>query len=150
MKRGLAWIAGLAVLLGFCRLFPPFHIVPLRQAQEKQQQGAFDAPAFAGEFWQKKLLPATGRAVDITGLLAALGQDPNAARQRFGHSPGLSTTTYFFVKGSGRIISVKEESIQVVLDGASVEPAVELSTGLLFGNTVRDATGLSNVSDFPN
>ena len=144
------WLFGLLIAGGLCWFFPPFHIVPLRQSQQKQQQDVFDAAAFAGEFWQKKLLPATGRGVDIAELAATLARDPATARQRLGHSPGLSATSYFFVKGSGLITVVDKESIRIRLDGPMALPSVELFTGLLFGNTVRDATGFLNVSDFPN
>jgi len=147
MKRGLAWAAGLSVIGGLCWVFPPFHVLPLRQ--RGQEQAGFDASAFAREFWQTKLLPATGRAVPATELLAALAHDPSAARQRYGHSPGMSATTHFFVKSSGLVAAIEQDTIRITLDDPS-EPTVELLIGLLFGNTVRDATGLLNVSDFPN
>ena len=43
---------------------------------------------------------------------------------------------------------IGDDSIVVALDGT--EAKVSLSVGLLFGNTVRDASGLLDVSAFPN
>jgi len=149
MKSPLAWAIGILLAAGLCWLFPPFHVLPLRKAQNAQKLAAFDAAAFAREFWQKKLLPATDRATPATELLAALANDPGAARQRFGRSPGLSGTSYFFVKGSGVVAATEKETIQITLEVPS-QPTVELLTGLLFGNIVRDGTGLLNISDFPN
>ena len=150
MKRPFLWAIGflLAATLGW--LLPPFHVVSLRQARQAQQQGKFDAPSFARQFWDEKLLPAASNAVPVGELLAALAQDPAAARQRFCRSPGLSATTYAFVKGSGRIVSIEKDAIRLALDGAVAGTQIELATGLLFGNAVRDASGLLNVSDFPN
>ncbi len=150
MRRVLFWFIGLVIIGGVCCLCPPFRIVPLGQAGQKQLHGAFDAPAFARALWNQKLMPATARAVPIAELLTSLTQDPTAARQRFGRALGLTSTICFFVRGSGRIVAVEKEGVGVALDDAPAGSGVRLSTGLLFGNTIRDATGLLNVNDFPN
>ena len=150
MRRFLFWLIGLALIGGLCWLCPPFRIVPLGQAQQKQLRGAFDAPAVARAFWDQKLLPATARAVPVAELLTALAQDPAAARQRFGRALGLSSSVCFFVQGSGRITALDKEGIHVALDDGPAGAGVRLSTGLLFGNAVRDATGLLDVNEFPN
>jgi predicted lipoprotein len=124
--------------------------MPLGQAQQKQLRGAFDAPAVARAFWDQKLLPATARAVPIDELLSVLAQDPTMARQRFGRALGLSSTICFFVQGSGRIAAMDKDGINVALEDVPAGTGVRLSTGLLFGNTVRDATGLLDVNEFPN
>ena len=150
MRCALSWILTGLILAAFCWLFPPFHIVPLQQARKQQQAAAFDAAAFAATFWEKQLLPATSTAASATEVLSLLTKDPHAARKRFGRSPGLSSAVYFFVKESGQITSIEKHSIRIALDGPEPKTQVGLSTGLLFGNTVRDACGLLNVSDFPN
>jgi len=147
VKHSLSWLISLALFAGFCWLLPPFHVVSLRQTQQSE---AFSATAFAARFWETKLIPAPDRAVSVAELLAALAHDAGAARQHFGHSPGLSSTTCFFVRGSGRITEIATDGVKVSLDGATAPSEVKLSTGLVFGNTVRDATGLLNASDFPN
>jgi predicted lipoprotein len=149
MRSFSLWLVGLGIVGGLCWLYPPFRIVPLGQAQQKQLRGAFDAPAFARAFWNQRLLPATARAVPVAELLTVLAQDPATARQRFGRALGLSSTTCFFVEGSGRIVSIDNESISVALEDVPTGTGVRLSTGLLFVNTVRDATGLLDVNEFP-
>jgi len=150
MRPFSLWLLGLGIVGGLCWLYPPFRIVPLGQAQREQLRGAFDAPAFARAFWDQKLLPAAPRAIPVAELLNVLAQDPAAARKRFGRALGLSSTTCFFVEGSGRIVSVDNESISVALEDVPTGTGVRLSTGLLFVNTVRDATGLLDVNEFPN
>jgi predicted lipoprotein len=150
VRRSLLWLIGLVIVGGLSWLCPPFRIVPLGEAEQRQLRGAFDAPAVARAFWDLKLLPATARAVPVAELLTALAQDPSRARQRFGRALGLSSTICFFVQGSGRITAMDKEGINVALDDVPAGTGVRLSTGLLFGNTVRDATGLLDVSEFPN
>jgi len=150
VKRVFLWLTGLLLIGGLCWLFPPFRIVPLGQSQQRQLRGAFDAPAVARAFWAEKLQPATAHAVSLAALLTALAQDPTTARQQFGRALGLSSTACFFVRGSGRITAIDKEGISVALDDGPAGAVVRLSTGLLFGNTVRDATGLLDVNEFPN
>ncbi len=141
-------LAALAAVALLCRLFPLFHVVSLRKAAEQQQAGVFKADVFAREFWATKLLPATERAVDLKNLLAALAKDPAAARKKYGHTLGIGGATLFLVRGSGKVTAVEEDAVTVALDESDAK--VGLNTGLLFGNAVRDATGLLDVSAYPN
>lgn len=149
--RCAAWIIALVVAGGgLCWRFPLFHLVSLRQARQEQQAIAFDSVSFARDFWDKKLSPALPTATDMAELSAALTADFAAAQKKFGHSPGFGSTSCFLVKGAGHIVMVGDDSIRVVVDGPTNLPPVELSTGPIFGNVVRDASGLLNASDFPN
>jgi predicted lipoprotein len=150
MRCALSWLGATVIVASLCWLFPPFHVVPLRDARQQQQRGVFNAATFAAAFWDNQLLPAAGQATLATEVLSALAHDPEAARKRFGHSPGLSAGCYFFVKGSGQITAIEKEGIRIALVGAEIKASVQLHTGLLFGNSLRDATGLLNISDFPN
>ena len=150
MRCALSWLLIGLVLAALCWLFPPFHVVPLQQARKQQQATAFDAAVFAATFWEKQLLPATSKAASATEVLSLLAKDPDAGRKQFGRSPGLSSAAYFFVKGSGQITAIEKDRIQITLGNSEPKLQVGLLTGLLFGNTVRDACGLLNVSDFPN
>jgi predicted lipoprotein len=150
MRRALSWLAAVILFAGLCWLFPPFRVVPLHHAREQQRQSGFDPAAFARGFWDKQLLPAADRAATATELLSLLAHDPDSARKRFGHSPGLSSAVYFFVRGSGQVTAIKKDRVEIALDEGQTNTPVALLTGLLFGNAVRDASGLLNVSDYPN
>ena len=136
-------LAGLA-----CWRFPLFHIVPLKRAEQERTAGVLDAAKVAMEFWEAKLLPGAERAVDVKELLTSLANDPAAARKQHGRTLGIGGATLFLVRGSGKVKAVEGEAIIVALDGTDAK--VSLSTGLLFGNAVRDATGLLDVSAYPN
>jgi predicted lipoprotein len=150
MRRCLFWFIGLIITGGLCWLYPPFRIVRLGQAAQKHTRSAFDAPAFARAFWDQTLLPARARAVSATELLNGLAQDPAAAQRRFGRALGLTAAVCFYIRGSGRIVAIEKDGIGVALDEGPAGTGVRLSTGLLFGNTIRDATGLLDVNAFPN
>lgn len=141
-------LVGLLLVGSVCGRFPLFHVVPLKQAETQQRAARFDAAEVATAFWKTKLLPATEHAVDLQELLPALARDPAAARRRYGRSVGIGGATMFLVRGAGRVTAVEADAVMVALDGGGGR--IGLATGLLFGNTVRDATGLLDVSAYPN
>lgn len=147
-RKPLLLIAVVAAVVLVCWRLPLFRIVRLRQAQADQRAAAFDAAKVAADFWREKLLPATERAVEMNELLPALAKDSAGARRQHGRTLGIGGATMFLVRGSGKITEVSDDATIVALDGAGTK--VALNTGLLFGNTVRDASGLLDVSAYPN
>lgn len=141
-------VAALAVAALVCWRFPLFRIISLRQAEQAQKVGTFDAAKVAENFWHTKLMPATERAVELKILLAALAKDPDAARKQHGRTLGIGGATMFLARGSGKITSVSEDSLVLSLHDSGA--SVTLNLGLLFGNTVRDASGLLDVSAYPD
>jgi len=148
-RRLLIW-AG--VLAGLCLLFyflPLFHVVPLQAAREQTALAAFDADAYVEKFWNTRLLPAQATAVDVSELLAAFKKNPKEAVERYGHRLGLSSTVGFFVSGKGTIVAIDSRSVSIALNEAG-KVDVLIETGPVFGNTLRDGSGLLDVNDFPN
>jgi len=122
--------------------------VPLQQVAQERKAAMFDAAKVAAEFWSARLLPAAERAMEINALLAEMAKDSAAARQQHGRTLGIGGATLFLVRGTGKVTAVTDEAVVVALEGAGNQ--VRLNVGLLFGNTVRDATGLLDVSAYPN
>ena len=96
------------------------------------------------------MIPGAAQAVDATELLAAVQQDRQAARRTYGRSVGLGGGYYYFIAGTGRVVSVEKNSVGLSLSNGQTQVQVSLETGNIFGNAVRDGTGLLNVNDFPN
>lgn len=137
---------GVSVLI---YLVPLFHIVPLEAARRQFAAADFDAAEFVDTFWQGPLLDSTRHAVDAAELLDALKRDFDGTTNRFGHRLGLSGNTSFLVSGQGRIVAVDSTAIAIALhDDGQAELTIE--TGPMFGNAIRDGSGLLDVSDFAN
>jgi len=139
------WIAAAAVLLA---LFPPFHVRPLESAVVPQKGAeTLDVSAFAERFWNEKLLSPAVPTVEAQPLVAALVQDPALAAKKYGRRVGIGGKTFFLVSGSGRVASVDRSGAWINV-GAGDNPRVLLLTGPVFGNALRDVTGLLNLSDY--
>lgn len=141
---GVTIAAGTALLTYF---LPLFHVVPLGGTAQNE---AFEPAAFVDRFWTAQLLPASDGAVDASELVTTLRNDHQAARAAFGRTVGLSEVYYYFIAGTGRVVSVEKNSIGLAVRDGENEIEVTLETGPVFGNAIRDGTGLLDINDFPN
>jgi predicted lipoprotein len=138
----------LLVACGVTWRFPLFRIQRPGQTATEQRSVSFDAAQFAETFWREQLIKSLHQSADAAAVVAAMRQDPREAGERFGRSIGISRARLLCVRGLGTIVSFDKQGVGVSLEGASGSPDVVLHTGLLFGNTVRDASGLLDASDF--
>jgi predicted lipoprotein len=150
MKRSAAIIIGLVVLSVLWWAFPPFHVHSLKKIRAAQASAQFNVTNFVADFWPNQLLPATAHAVEATKLVAAIATSPQEAHQQFGHSVGISSTYYFFLRGTGRVVGVSADSIDLSLKEAGDAVDISVPLGPVFGDAVRDGTGLLSPSDYPN
>ena len=63
---------------------------------------------------------------------------------------GVGGAYYYFVAGTGRVTSVEKDSVRLFLRDGQPSMQVLLEAGKIFGNAVRDGTGLLDINDFPN
>lgn len=148
--RAVRWIIALAVIAGICWLFPLFHVVPLKAAKAEKAAAEFNAEQFAETFWTNQLLPSLDKTVKADVLLAAIQSDPAEAKKKFSRSLGFSSTYFYFVSGTGRVVSVSDDEISLAITSGSTNAEVTLLCGLIFGDAVRDGTGMLNASAYPN
>jgi len=107
----------------------------------------FDLAAYTRVLWERDLPEIARQGADIRSLLGALKDDPESTCRTRGHKLGISQTVYFFVRGSGTIAALDDENVMVALgDGLQVK----IATDFIFGNAVREASGLINIDDFLN
>ena len=142
-----AMLAGIAAVVFY--LLPLFRVVPLDRALQLAVDASFDSQSFVETFWHQRLLDAGASAVDAAQLIKTLRDDP-AAAGRLGRRLGLGRTVCFFVSGTGEISSVEPDAVLIRIEGDPDEASVIIETGPVFGNAIRDGSGLLDVSAFPN
>lgn len=150
MKRTIAILSGLGVLVIFCWVFPPFHVRSLKQVRAAQASKQFNATNFVAGFWTDKLLPATKHAAEAAKVVKTIANNPKKVRTEFGRSVGIGSTYYLFLRGMGRVVSVSDDSIGLSLENTGDSVDISVPLGPVFGNAVRDGTGLLSPSDYPN
>jgi predicted lipoprotein len=148
--KPIALATGLLIFGGVMWQFPLFHIVSLDEHRVKQDQTYFNATEFAEKFWHTQLSPYLDQAAEASTVIAELRSRPQEAIERFGRSVGVGRARVFCLRGVGAVVAIEKQSVGVSLKGEGHAADIVLQTRLLFGNTVRDASGLLDAGDFSN
>lgn len=148
--RAARWFIAIALVAGICWLFPLFHVVPIKTARAEKAAATFNPAGFAETFWTNQLLLSLDKTVNAGALVNAIQSDPAAARKKFSRSIGLSESYFYFVSGTGRVVAVSDDAVSLALTDGSTNADVALQSGLIFGDAIRDGTGLLNAGAYPN
>jgi predicted lipoprotein len=151
LPRAVIGVGVAIAVIAFFWAFPLFRIVRLDGGAASiagtAAAGSFDPAAMAAKLWSGELQAAAQRAADVNAVTAAIRTDPAAARSKYARSVGMGAA-YYFVRGSGKVIARDRNTIRIALDGPN--PAiVALRIGPIFGNAVRDGSGLLDVNQVP-
>ena len=150
IRRTVVAVIGLAGVAVFFRTFPPFHIVPLGSRRAAKEETKVNAVEFAEKLWSEQLTPVLAQAADARVVLNAIHAESQAAREKYGRTLGISNTYLVFLQGTGRVVKRDSKGVSLAVQGGDGGPDVVLPVGMIFGNTVRDATGLLDMDRFPN
>jgi predicted lipoprotein len=146
--RVVSLLIVIVVFAGLFWRFPLWHIVPLKTAATEKTAGVFKPTGFAEDFWTNRLAASLAQAVKADVLLRAIQAGPAAARAKFAHGGALGDSYFYFLSGSGRVVAGSDDEISLAVTEGSTNVEVVLEVGLVFGNAVRDGTGLLNVGDY--
>lgn len=148
--RAARWLIAAAIGTAICWRFPLFHTVPLETALAEKAAAVFNPAEFAETFWTNQLLPSLPKAVNAEVLLRAIQAGPEAAKTNYSHSVGLGGSYFYFLSGTGRVTAVSDDEISLSVGAGGTNADICLQSGLIFGDALRDGTGLLNVNDYPN
>lgn len=130
-----------------------YHSVYFKRLDEVQltaQRDKFDPQKYAADFWYNRLLKNLDSATDVNHLLELFENDMPQAIQRYARTLGIASVHSYLVKGQGQVRVIEETGIQITTREPQTQTDVRLKTSFIFGNAIRDASGLINVSDFPS
>lgn len=117
---------------------------------KKDDSEAFDAPAFAKKMWEGALPAKLDTAIALTDLITAIQTDPSAAFQQYTYALGIGNYRYSLVKLTGTAAVIHEDDILLQVNHADSLMTVKLATEYVYGNAIRDASGLIDIKDFTN
>lgn len=122
----------------------------LSTLQANEKQGGFDATLFAQELWKSKLPRKITEAVDLSVFSKALTTDTAKTLDRYTHAMAIGNYRYCLVAASGIVTGITEDEvmIQVTQDHSFLN--ARIATEFIYGNAIRDASGLLQIQDFSN
>ena len=147
MKKILKYIVGFALLF-----FVGYNSVYFKKLDEKKASATkeFDAKTYARKYFDSKLLPALNNAIDINVLRVMLLADINKAFDTHAHALGIGNVKYFLIKGEGQITAINENDVAIVSKTDSAQHVYTIATEFVYGNAIRDASGLISLNEFDN
>jgi predicted lipoprotein len=122
----------------------------LDKAKEQAERKTFDPEEYARDFWDNKLMKNLDRAMDAQTLLELLNTDIKKARDKYGRTLGISSVCCFLLSGQGTVISMSKDGVFVSMEAPRSDPDIIIATSYIFGNAIRDASGLVDADQFPN
>ena len=116
---------------------------------------AFNAAAYSKKLWDEKMPAKVDSAVELSVLMSAVNANRENAINKYTNALAIGNYRYALVKVTGVVTDIKEDEILLKINyGATsmIDSAgtVALATEFIYGNAIRDASGLVQVKDFPN
>jgi predicted lipoprotein len=147
LKKALKYTIWVVVLL-----IVAYNSVYFRKLDEVKATATkeFDAKSYARNYYDRKLTPVLANSVEINELLAMVQRDKENTFSRYSHALGLGNVRFFLVKGEGVITGINENDIVVLSKTDTTQRAFKIATEFVFGNAIRDASGLIDINEFTN
>ena len=110
----------------------------------------FDAATFSKKLWDEKLPAKLGGAVELTIFISAAQANPADAFSKYTNALGIGNYRYAMIKTEGIVTNINEDDITLQTKMGDSLMIVKLATEFIYGNAIRDASGLVDIKDFPN
>jgi predicted lipoprotein len=119
---------------------------------KKATENQLDAGVYAKNLWEGELQTSINSAIELPLLLKSINENADAAFEQNTHALAIGNYRYAMVKLKGKIIAVNENEVlvSVALPHADSLLTVAITTEFVYGNAVRDASGLLDAKDFNN
>src|SRR6187402_366512 len=110
----------------------------------------FNANVFSKKLWEEKLPAKLGSAVELGTLIKASETNPADAFSKYTNALGIGNYRYALIKAEGFVTDINEDDITLQVKLGDSLMAAKLATEFIYGNAIRDASGLVDVKDFSN
>jgi len=117
----------------------------------KTSSDKFDAIAFSKKLWSERLPARFDSAIAFDMLRVAFANNRENAFAQHSNSMGIGNYRYSLVKVVGTVAEINEDDI--ILEVKYEDEPVDrwtLATEYVYGNAIRDASGLLDIKDFSN
>ena len=133
----------IVIVLGLILAYNSIYIKKLSEVRN-QKQSSFDFKAFADSLYYKGIL-TNNRAVEVSRLIASTQSNHDSAFKAYGNRLGIGNSAYFMVKAEGKVLEKTNSGLKVL---TANNTTLLVDTKYIFGNAIRDASGLVKLTDF--
>lgn len=119
-------------------------------ALETTAIGEFDATVFSRKLWDERMPAKIDSAMILSLLIRSIDKDGETAIDKHTNALAIGNYRYALVKLDATVTDVKEDEVMLSTAHNDTLITVNLATEFIYGNAIRDASGLVQVKDFPN
>jgi len=121
----------------------------LDEVKLAEKQKTINTEQYARDFWENKVPQLFPGAVLVDSLITGLINNREYALDKYTKKVGIGTWSCF-IKGRGKIKDISNDGFLVGMQKPLQEYKILIVTNYIFGNTVRDASGLVKSEQFSN
>lgn len=110
----------------------------------------FDATAFSKKLWTQQMPAKLDSAVALNTLIDAVANNKADGLNKYTNALAVGNYRYALVKTDGIITAVNEDEVLVDITAGDSVLHIRVATEFVYGNAIRDASGMVQVKDYPN
>lgn len=141
---------GLIILVVALVGYKSVYFRKLSDMQKATSTEKFDATVFARKLWNEQLPSKLDSAIELNNLIASIKANPEQAFAQNTKSMAIGNYRYALIKTTGKALIVNEDDVVLQVANGDSLLNLNLATEYVYGNAVRDASGLVNIQDFTN
>jgi predicted lipoprotein len=111
---------------------------------KNQKTAGFDFNNFADSLYFKGIMKSK-KAIDLDQLLTQIKSNPDSTFKTYGNRLGIGNSAFFMVNTSGKVAKMTDGKIEITTKNGE---QISIETKYIFGNAIRDASGLVKLTDF--
>jgi predicted lipoprotein len=146
MTKKIIKYSVIVLLIGFVA-YNSVYFKSLSQLKAEAEAKNFDATKYAEDYLNKELPALFNKVPDVDTLMNLLKAEPKKAFKIYSNAMAIGNVKFFMTKGSGTVNSISDNEITLVTTG---KQNLTVATEFIFGNALRDASGIIKVEDFTN
>lgn len=140
------------ILLAFVIILLGYNSVYVKKLSEvlKGEKQEFEAASFTKKIWDEKMPAKITSAVDLSILIKEVEADKEVALKKYTNALAIGNYRYALIKTQAVVTEVKDDEVKLQIVNGNNFLNATLTTEYVYGNAVRDASGLIDIKDFPN
>lgn len=134
---------GIILVLGLILAYNSVYFKKLSEINN-QKSSTFDFNAYADSLYYKGILTKT-KPIALQTLTSEILHNKEETFKKYGNRLGIGNSAFFMVETKGKITSIEDGEIKI---NTAKNGEISIDSKYIFGNAIRDASGLVKLTDF--
>lgn len=111
---------------------------------KNQKSSTFDFNAYADSLYYKGIMTQS-KPIALNALVSQIKSNQENTFKTYGNRLGIGSSAFFMVETKGKVASIEDGKIKI---NTAENGIISIDTKYIFGNAIRDASGLVKLTDF--